>query len=65
LIDYHLSPAAFSDTLSLVSGAIELRLAQDNIKSEEIFNVMNNVVWDMLHSGLKEHMDSGLSQEIE
>ena len=47
-------------TLSLVNDATELNLVQNNIKSEEIFNIMNNVVWDMLLNGLKEHMESGI-----
>jgi len=44
-------------TLSIVKGATELSLVQDNIKSEEMFNVMNNVVWDMLLNSLKEYME--------
>ena len=47
-------------TLTLVNGETELSLVQDNIKSEEMFNVMNTVVWDMLLHGLKEHMESGI-----
>ena len=45
-------------TLSVVDGATELHLVQSNIKFEEMFNVMNNVVWDMLLSSLKNHMES-------
>ena len=47
-------------TLLSVNGATELSLVQDNIKSEEMFNVMNTVVWDMLLNGLKQHMESGI-----
>jgi len=47
-------------TLLLINGVTELKLTQDNIKSEEMFNVMNDVVWDMLLNGLKEHMESGI-----
>jgi len=47
-------------TLLLVNGTTQLTLVQDNIKSEEMFNVMNTVVWDMLLNGLKEYLESGL-----
>jgi uncharacterized protein YndB with AHSA1/START domain len=47
-------------SLSLVNGVTQLTLTQDNIKSEEMFNLMNNIVWGMLLNSLKEHMESGI-----
>jgi len=49
-----------SSGIGLSLSATGLSLIQDNIKSEEMFTVMNNVVWDMLLNGLKEHMESGM-----
>jgi uncharacterized protein YndB with AHSA1/START domain len=44
--------------LSFVDGFTQLKLTQSNIKSKEMFNIMNDVVWDMLLNGLKNHIES-------
>ncbi|MGB1261370.1 MAG: SRPBCC family protein [Cognaticolwellia sp.] len=47
-------------TMLFIDGVTQLTLIQNNIKSEEMFNVMDNVVWDMLLSSLKKHIESGI-----
>jgi len=55
--DNHLN---ISYSLSLVNGVTQLKLVQDNIQSEEMFNIMETVVWDMLLNALKQHMESAI-----
>ena len=53
--DNHLN---ISYTLSFINSVTELNLTQSNIKSEEMFNLMDKTVWDMLLSGLKQYIES-------
>jgi hypothetical protein len=45
---------------SLVSlkGGTQLELEQLNLKSEELFNIMDTIVWDSLLSSLKNYMET-------
>lgn len=56
-LDNHLT---INYKLTLINGATALCLVQDNIKSEAMYNLMNDVVWDMLLNGLKAHMEASV-----
>jgi uncharacterized protein YndB with AHSA1/START domain len=47
-----------SYTLTSINNGTQLELQQLNIKSEELFNIMNTVVWDSLLSSLKNYMEN-------
>ena len=49
-----------SYSLSPVNNMTCLNVVQSNIKSEEMFNIMDTVVWDMLLKSLKQHIESGI-----
>lgn len=49
-----------SYSLSPINNMTCLNVVQSNIKSEEMFNIMDTVVWDMLLKSLKQHIESGL-----
>lgn len=47
-----------SYTLTSIKNGTQLELEQLNIKSEELFNIMNTQVWDYLLSSLKNYMET-------
>lgn len=47
-----------SYTLTSLKDGTQLELQQLNIKSEELFNIMNTTVWDSLLSSFKNYMDA-------
>ena len=47
-----------SYTLTSLNDGTQLELQQLNLKSEELFNIMNTVVWDSLLGSLKNYMEN-------
>jgi len=48
---------SISYTLSKVEGGTLLKLKQSNLRSKEMFQVMNDNVWDFLLNNLKKHVE--------
>ena len=47
-----------SYTLSSIKGGTQLAVKQSNLRSEELFHIMDTVVWDALLNSLKNYMES-------